>query len=384
MAIALSRRLRGAARRGSSAPWLGPVALGAALVIASGVAARLLDTTSSDLDGFFWPSAEIAAHGHPLLVYTVRSGVYPDANGPLGLIPLTLVAMLANALGVADTLPVRDALAQACFAIFTLLMAREAMLAVAAGRGGLSRRTLTTLLFLILPPLWVATIAFGHVEAPLELWLVLLGVRLLGRGATLPAGICLGLAALTRSLAILTLIPLLIALLADRHPLRALILAGSAALTVAIGLFPFWLGDRQDLVYSLLTYRGTLGITGGTLWFAFSGAGWIGFIKADDTWIFLGTAAVLSALATLRWRDRRLLPPGVHGTLAVVTLCAPMLAKTSWPYYLLDPCVLATIWWLARPGPVVSWRGLAPLLLAVGGAVLGGLEQSQPLAPLPP
>jgi hypothetical protein len=73
----------------------------------------------------------------------------------------------------------------------------------------------------------------------------------------------------------------------------------------------------------------------------------------------------------------------VYGLLAVAAGCVPMLAKTSWPYYLLDPCVFAAIWWLGRPGRVLSWRLSAPLLLAAGGIVLAAVEPTLPLAPGP-
>lgn len=377
----------------------------AGFILVSAAAALALDTSRSDLDTFFWPSAEIAAHGHPLLVYAVRSGIYPDANGPLSLVPLSLVAAVANALGVAGTMRVRDALAQGAFAVFVLLMAREAVLAVEAGRGRPVRRVLTAAAFLVLPPLWVTTIGFGHVEEPLELWLILLGARMLARGASVRAGICLGLAVLSRSVAAVALLTLLMALAADRRFRDAAAVAAAAALTAAAGLLPFWLADRTDLVQSLVTLRGALPITGGSLWYAFRGAAWAGAVRAGDTWIFAGAAVALGALALALdrrgFRRRRLVqavltpppaprpatravdPPGVFGLLAVTGLCVPMLAKTTWPYYLLDPCVFALIWWLGGPARVRSWRGVPPLVLAAGGGVLGGVEQSLPLAPAP-
>ena len=55
--------------------------LAAAFIAASAIAVLLFDTTRTDLDVFFWPSAEIAAHGHPLLVYTLRAGQYPTPTG---------------------------------------------------------------------------------------------------------------------------------------------------------------------------------------------------------------------------------------------------------------------------------------------------------------
>ncbi|MGD0140943.1 MAG: hypothetical protein ABSD28_18925, partial [Tepidisphaeraceae bacterium] len=35
--------------------------------------------------------------------------------------------------------------------------------------------------FLLAPPLWIGMVSYGHVELPLELWLVLLAVRQLRR-----------------------------------------------------------------------------------------------------------------------------------------------------------------------------------------------------------
>jgi hypothetical protein len=69
----------------------------------------------------------------------------------------------------------------------------------------------------------------------------------------------------------------------------------------------------------------------------------------------------------------------VYGLLAVAAACVPMLAKTSWPYYLLDPYVFAAIWWLGRPGRVLHWRVAVPLLLAGGDIVLAAIEPTLPL-----
>jgi hypothetical protein len=373
--------------------------LAAAFIVASGVAVLLFDTSKTDLDVFFWPSAEIALHGHPLLVYTLRAGPYPNANGPVSLLPLSLVAAIVNALGWQDSTRLRDALTVGVFAVFSLLMAREAVLAVEAGRevgsptgrkadsatgrrtgqGWLSWRLLVAAVFLLAPPLWVALVGFGHIEEPLELWLILLGVRLLGRGRTVWAGICLGLAVMTKSVSAVCLIPLLVALLFDRRVRSAAALAGAAVLTAAAVIAPFLLANRSGVVYSLVTYRGDLPIVGGSLWVAFLGSAWDGFVRHSDAVLFAGAALVLS-VAALAWRPRRgWATPRVYGLLAVAAACVPMLAKTSWPYYLLDPYVFAAIWWLGRPERVVSWRLAVPLLLAAGDIVLAAIEPTLPL-----
>ena len=146
---------------------------------------------------------------------------------------------------------------------------------------------------------------------------------------------------------------------------------------------PFWLADRSDVVFSLVTYRGALPIVGGSLWVVFRGASWAGFVQHWDQVLFAGGAAVLS-VALLAWRRHRgWAPPRVYGLLALAAACVPMLAKTSWPYYLLDPYVFAAIWWLARPGRILDWRLAAPLLLAGIGTVLAAVEPSLPLPSAP-
>jgi hypothetical protein len=364
-------------------------------MVASAVAVLLFDTSKTDLDVFFWPSAEIALHGHPLLVYTLRAGPYPNANGPVSLLPLGLVVAVINALGWQDSTRLRDALTVGVFALFSLLMAREAVLAIEAGRGRgreprgaagggegrgrLTRRLLIAAVFLLAPPLWVALVGFGHIEEPLELWLILLGVRLLGRGRTVWAGICLGLAVMTKSVSAVCLIPLLVALLFDRRVRSAAALAGAAVVTAAVVIAPFLLANRSGVVYSLVTYRGELPIVGGSLWVAFLGSGWDAFVRHSDAVLFMGAALVLS-VAALVWRPRGgWATPRVYGLLAVAAACVPMLAKTSWPYYLLDPYVFAAVWWLGCPGRVVSWRLAVPLLLAVGDIVLAAIEPTLPL-----
>jgi hypothetical protein len=348
-------------------------------MVASALAVLLFDTSKTDLDVFFWPSAEAAAHGHPLMGYALHSGQYPDANGPVSLLPLSLVTALVNALGWQGTMRWRDALTVGLFAVFTLLMAREAVLAIEAGRGRPIRRLLAAAVFLLAPPLWVALVGYGHIEQPLELWLILLGVRLLGRSQTVVAGICLGLAVMTRSAGAVCLIPLGLALLFDRRVRAAATLVGAAVLTAALVIAPFLIADRSDVVFSLVTYRAALPIVGGSLWVAFPGAAWDGFVQSSDSLLFAGGAAVLSVVALARRRRAGWAPPRVYALLAVAAACVPMLAKTSWPYYLLDPYVFAALWWLARPGPVLSWRASAPLLLAASGIVLAALEPSLPL-----
>ena len=53
----------------------------------------------------------------------------------MSLLPLGVVVAVINALGWQDGMRLRDALTVGVFAVFSLLMAREAVLAIEAGRG---------------------------------------------------------------------------------------------------------------------------------------------------------------------------------------------------------------------------------------------------------
>ncbi|MDE3229929.1 MAG: hypothetical protein KGO05_08595, partial [Chloroflexota bacterium] len=85
----------------------------------------------TDLDVFFLPAARIALAGHPLQVYSLRVGlIYPNANGPLSLIPLTIAAWIAEARGWLNDPMLRRALVFVISAIFPLLVGWEAVRAV--------------------------------------------------------------------------------------------------------------------------------------------------------------------------------------------------------------------------------------------------------------
>src|SRR5438874_1872471 len=86
----------------------------------------LLPFQPTDLDIFFWPSAKMAIAGQPLMVYAANGqDAYPNANGPVSLLPLTLAGLLLQAAGQLDSLPQRRAVALAVFSLFVLLMGRD-------------------------------------------------------------------------------------------------------------------------------------------------------------------------------------------------------------------------------------------------------------------
>ena len=326
--------------------------------------------TPGDLDAFRWPMAEMALHGHPLLVYSVHAGQWRSDNGPVSLVPLTLVAAVANALGWQESLHLRADLTIAAFGVFSLLLAREAVLAIEAGRGRLPHPLAASALFLLAPPLWIGVVGYGHVDLPIELWLTLLTVRLLGRRNTVQAGFCLGLAVLTRTTVLLSAIPLVLLLVSDRRSRSAAALAGTAAVTVVAGLLPFLVADARDVVQSLVTYRGDVPSLGGSFWQLIRGPSWAGFIQHWDVLALGGAAVALTAAAVWRRPGGTVAAPRVYALLAVSAACLPLLAKSVWPYYLVDPYIFATIWWLGRPGTALDWRVACPVLLAACAVLL--------------
>ena len=348
--------------------------LGFSYAFAWGIVGWLWRGPLTDLDYFFLPAVRIALSGHPLLVYTVRfQTVIANDNGPLALVPLTVVAAVASRLGGPDDERLRRALVLAAFSIFTLLMAREAVGAIdrlrATRLGGLSR-VLAYGVFAASPVLFISVLGYGHVEQPMTLWLVLLAVRNLASGRPAAAGITSGLAILTRSVAALPLIPLGLLLIAKGRWRALLWLAGSAAVVVALGLLPFVLADPQDTIYSLLTHRGSLPVSGGSIWQLVVGTPYEWVPQHADVFFVLGLAVVVSLVVIAARRDLEPSSRDTYGLLALTALALPLLAKSVWPYYFLDAYVFGAVWWLGQVDPLAQGRRLlgaaVPLIAAIG------------------
>jgi hypothetical protein len=338
------------------------------------IAGWLWTVPPNDLDNFFLPAVRIAMGGHPLLVYTVRYwSIIANDNGPLGLVTLTPVVAVADRLGWMDDVGLRRLLILGAFSVFSLLMAREAVAAIDRVRGatleGLSR-VLAYGVFAASPTLWMSVLGYGHIEQPMALWLVLLGVRSLASDRSAAAGISFGLAILTRSLAALSLIPLGLLLLA-RGRWRALAwLAGSAALTVALGVLPFLLADPTDTIYSLVTHRGLLPVGGGSPWQLLVGTPYLWVPQHWDVLFVLGLAVLLSLIVIVARKGLEPSSRDIYGLLALTALTLPLLAKSVWPYYFLDAYVFGAVWWLGQPGVLAWGRRLiwaaVPLIALIG------------------
>ena len=349
-------------------------ALGFAYAMAWAIASWLWNGPPSDLDNFFLPAVRIVLNGHPLLIYTPRfQDIIANDNGPLGLVPLTGVAAIASRLGWLEDARLLHALIMAVFSIFSLLMAREAVAAIDRLREERLRGLSRLLAYGVLaasPTLVTGVLGYGHIEQPMTLWLVLLAVRFAARGRSAGAGVTFGLAILTRSLAALPMIPLGLVLLVRGRRRALVVLAGSAALTIAVGLLPFVLADPADTIYSLLTHRALMPVGGGSFWQILVGTPYQWIPQRWDVFFVLGLAVLLSLVVIVARRDLEPSSRDMYGLLALTALALPLLAKSVWPYYFLDAYVFGAVWWLGQPNPLAWGRRLAgaalPLIATVG------------------
>jgi len=359
------RRSRLAARLLKPSTWVVPY-------VALWFVVGLLPFQPTDLDIFFWPSAKLAVAGHPLLVYAAAGhAAYPNANGPLALLPLSAIGLILNAFGWLDASTQRRAVALAVFSVFLLLMTREAVNSIERIRG----RPLTAYprLFAyaaiaLSPQAWQSVAGYGHIEQPIEIWLLLIAARLVDREQAGRAGIAFGLAVLSRSSAVLLAVPLALASL-QRRPTAAIRFLAAGAVTGIAGLLPFVAADPADVIHSLFTYRGGLVVGAGSIWSLTYGSGLEAVVKHWDI-----AAVIAAGVAANLWLATR--PGGLNRTrlLAAMTLSSAsfaLLAKTVWPYYLFEVFVFATVWAFGRwkPADGVVSLVLAPLAISVFGMV---------------
>ncbi len=331
----------------------------------------LLPFQPTDLDIFFWPSARVAIDGHPLLVYAANGqATYPNANGPLSLLPLTLTGLVLKMFGSLDSLPVRRALALAVFSLFVVLMAREAVAVSERIRGqpitGLPR----LLMFAVLTlgtPIWQSVAGYGHIEQPLETWLVLVSSRYVLAGRTLPAGAALALAILSRSSAVLQSVPLGLAAL-RAGPVQAVRFATSTAAAGVVVLAPFVIADRSDVIHSLFTYRSHLVVGAGSVWSLTQGGSLEPVVQQWDT---VAVVAAVLALNLLILRRGSLDGARLFASMTLTAAAFALLAKTVWPYYLFEPYVLGIVWSVSswKPDHGLIRLALAPLAFSVFGLI---------------
>jgi hypothetical protein len=340
--------------------------LGVVYVAASAIAPLILKTTPSDLDLYFWPSAETLVSGHSLLIYAGHvHGLYQNDNGPLGLVPLLPAVALANVLGWAGSLAGRAALTGVVTSLVVLLLAYQTVRLISSARGSLRWPVIVACTVLLAPALWSGVLDYGHVEQPVELCFALLAITLFLRTRNALTGVALGAAVLARTIAGFCVIPLLLVPLTTRRFRSAAMIALAGIITVGVLMAPFVLADEQAVTHSLLTYRPGLPIGGGSFWVLFRQASWAGLIRTGDVYLAAAVAIVLAALALRHHPAVANTYAGLAGLLTIAACCFPLFAKSVYPYYLVEPYVFSVLWWLARPGNALNWRLTVPLLLTI-------------------
>jgi hypothetical protein len=109
------------------------------------------------------------------------------------------------------------------------------------------------------------------------------------------------------------------------------------------------------LTFSLFTFRGALGVSGGSLLGLTIGTPLEPFAQTHDSTLVLTGAALVAATLALARRDITPASRHVYALVALAALCFPLLIKTVWPYYFADQFVLLVVWWL---GARESWDSL--------------------------
>jgi hypothetical protein len=190
---------------------------------------------------------------------------------------------------------------------------------------------------------------------------------------------------LTRSLATLPLIPLALLLMVRGRWRAVARLAGTAAVIVALGLLPFLIADPTDTIYSLLTHRGSLPVSGGSIWQLVVGTPFQWVPQHADVLFVFGLAVVMSLVVIVARKDLEPSSRDIYGLLALTALALPLLAKSVWPYYFLDAYVFGAIWWLGQADPFALGRrliGVAIPIVATFGTLLTEYEMGPIVQPL--
>lgn len=358
----------------------------------------------SDLHNYFFKSADQILQGHPGSIYAARGDAplqyIPNDDPPL--VDFVIAPVLAVARVLSSDYRVQVALVCLPFLLAVPLLGAitmRALRAVAPHAGEAQRQVVLALIYLS-PLVWLAYSPWGHLEIPLMLCALLGTMLALRSGRDTLAGLLAALTLLTSLTALFPLLAVFALLLACgemRRAARVLVIAGVAFL---VAMSPFLLLDRQDTVYSLITWRPKRAIGGNSIWAVVN-------VDRPAAIAFLlrrldAPVMVLFAIATGWTAGRRfgVRPDSVDAwaVLAVGALALPMFVKANWPYYYTAPFVLLVLWESARSArggqalsiPVISVIFLAATStlaqyvgmpsIAFGDRVITGLAEFSAMA----
>lgn len=359
------------------------VVLGAAGIIRG--TSLLTGPQDSDLTTFFFPAADQILRGNPWGIYAVRAfGGYPNYNPPISIFLMAPLLGLARALGLGGNLGALIAFVSIPFIAFVLTLGVVTIGALRRLYPGISdtQRFLAFILIVFGPLTWQTFFTWYHVEQPLMLTLLVGAfVAFQARREGL-AGVLGGLAVLSRTTALIPLIAFGVLLLARREWRPLVTFGGVAAGVTAAGLAPFFVFDRADTTYSLVSWRGTAQIGGNSIWslFAYDGAQAASPLRytLDHFARRLDMYSVIAVVAIVAFVAVRRLGVSAYGRdawalLAIAALAVPMLSKNNWPYYYLEPFVFLLIWEFAsmhdRRSGVWRWPVLTFGYLSVAGTL---------------
>ena len=338
--------------------------------------------TDSDLTNFFFKSADYILRGDPWHMYAVRaSGLYPNYNPPLSIFLMAPLLEIGNAMGFAKNYGEQITIVSLPFSLFVPLLGFVVLTVLRRLYPEMpeAQRLLAYMLIVLSPLTWQSIATWYHLEQPMMLALLVAALLTFQRRQEGLAGVLAGLALLTRTTALIPLIALGVLLLAAGEWRSLLKLVIPTGLVAGLGMAPFFLFDRRDAMYSFVTWRGSAPIGGNSVWsvFAYGGTSGIRHTLAAvaerlDMPSVVLVVAVVAFIAVRRWHISAYAPEA-WAILTIAALTVPMLSKTNWPYYYLEPFVLLVIWEFAtmhdRVAGVWRWPVLTIAFLLVAATL---------------
>jgi hypothetical protein len=336
----------------------------------------------SDLTNFFFPSADYILRGDTLHMYAVSVGGYPNYNPPLSMFLYAPLLAIARAVGFNKNYG--ELITFVGLPFLLLIPALGALVLVAVRRlhpdASEAQRLMAFGLVVLGPLTWQTIGTWYHLEQPLMLCFLIGALLFLQRRSYEVAGLLAGLALLTRTTAAIPLLALGVLLLLGREWLATVRFGGVAALVTALGLAPFFLAAPNETSYALVRWRGTALIGSDSIWalFAHPQADGSLLARVDSIARRLDMyVVILFVLVAVIFLARRLRVTAygreAWAVVAIASLAVPMLSKTVWPYYYLEPFALLVVWEYAtlhdRVAGLWRWPVLAMGFLAVAATM---------------
>lgn len=304
----------------------------------------------SDLTNFFFKSADYILRGDPWHMYAVRgsgaTATYPNFNPPLSIFLIALFRGIGHALHADRNFGAQITFVALPFMVFVPLLGYLVLRALRVFYPEMpeTQRLLAYMLVVLSPLTWQSYGTWYHIEQSMMLCLLVGSMLALQQRREGLAGVLAGAALMTRTTALFPLIGLGVLLLMEREWRGLAKWAGAIALVVVVVMGPFVLGDRANVSYSFLTWRGGAPVGGNSIWALLAAirplSGLARRLDAPSVVIFVAAAAYVV------WRRLRISAYGrdAWAVLAIAALATPMLSKTNWPYYYLEPFILLLVW----------------------------------------